>query len=41
VGKKGAAFDIDAAVRKANKAAAKTVEKAGAQDSIPWRDELE
>jgi ribokinase len=40
VGKKGAAFDIDAAVRKANKAAAKTVEKAGAQDSIPWRDEL-
>ncbi|KAL2255736.1 hypothetical protein VTK26DRAFT_2792 [Humicola hyalothermophila] len=41
VGKKGAEFDIEAAVRKANKAAAKTVERAGAQDSIPWRDELE
>ncbi|KAI1818011.1 Ribokinase-like protein [Poronia punctata] len=34
------AFDIEAAVRKANRAAAKTVEKMGAQDSIPWRDEL-
>ncbi|KAI1175347.1 Ribokinase-like protein [Nemania sp. FL0916] len=33
-------FDIHAAVRKANRAAAKTVEKLGAQDSIPWRDEL-
>ncbi|KAI1165072.1 Ribokinase-like protein [Nemania serpens] len=33
-------FDIEAAVRKANRAAAKTVEKLGAQDSIPWRDEL-
>lgn len=41
VAKKGAGFDIEAAVRKANKAAAKTVERAGAQDSIPWRDELE
>ncbi|GAB1318690.1 Putative ribokinase [Madurella fahalii] len=41
VGKKGGEFDIEAAVRKANKAAAKTVERAGAQDSIPWRDELE
>ncbi|KAL2130442.1 hypothetical protein VTI74DRAFT_6388 [Chaetomium olivicolor] len=41
VGKKGEEFDIAAAVRKANKAAAKTVERAGAQDSIPWRDELE
>ncbi|KAL2171693.1 hypothetical protein VTG60DRAFT_1989 [Thermothelomyces hinnuleus] len=39
--KGGEVFDIEAAVRKANKAAAKTVEKAGAQDSIPWRDELE
>ena len=28
------------AVGKANKAAAKTVERLGAQDSIPWRDEL-
>lgn len=36
----GKPFDIAAAVRKANKAAAKTVEKLGAQDSIPWCDEL-
>ncbi|KAK4100897.1 Ribokinase-like protein [Parathielavia hyrcaniae] len=41
VGKKGDAFDIEAAVKRANKAAAKTVERAGAQDSIPWRDEVE
>ncbi|KAK3687488.1 Ribokinase-like protein [Podospora appendiculata] len=34
------AFDIEAAVRKANRASARTVERAGAQDSIPWRDEL-
>ncbi|KAH6635602.1 Ribokinase-like protein [Chaetomium sp. MPI-SDFR-AT-0129] len=34
-------FDIEVAVRRANRAAAKTVERAGAQDSIPWRDELE
>ncbi|KAI0871656.1 ribokinase [Hypoxylon argillaceum] len=33
-------FDIEAAVRRANRAAARTVEKLGAQDSIPWRDEL-
>ncbi|KAI1342313.1 Ribokinase-like protein [Xylariaceae sp. FL0016] len=33
-------FDIAAAVKKANRAAAKTVEKLGAQASIPWRDEL-
>ncbi len=37
----GGGFNIEQAVRKANKAAAKTVERAGAQDSIPWRDELE
>ncbi|KAK9422695.1 putative Ribokinase [Seiridium unicorne] len=37
---KGAEPDIAAAVRKSNKAAAKTVEKLGAQVSIPWRDEL-
>lgn len=37
---KGEEFGIESAVRKANKAAAKTVERAGAQDSIPWRDEL-
>ncbi|KAK4112071.1 ribokinase-like protein [Canariomyces notabilis] len=41
VGKKDAEFDIETAVSKANKAAAKTVERVGAQDSIPWRDELE
>lgn len=41
VGRKGEDFDIEAAVGKANRAAAKTVERAGAQDSIPWRDELE
>ncbi|KAI1825320.1 Ribokinase-like protein [Xylaria intraflava] len=33
-------FDIEGAVRRANRAAAKTVESLGAQDSIPWRDEL-
>ncbi|KAI1365491.1 Ribokinase-like protein [Xylaria arbuscula] len=36
----GGKFEIEAAVHKANQAAAKTVEKLGAQDSIPWRDEL-
>lgn len=41
VGRKDGEFDIEGAVRTANKAAAKTVERAGAQDSIPWRDELE
>ncbi|KAH8894572.1 Ribokinase-like protein [Thozetella sp. PMI_491] len=33
-------FDIEKAVRMANKAAARTVEKKGAQESIPWQDEL-
>lgn len=37
--KKGG-FDIEKAVRLANKAASKTVLKKGAQESIPWRDEL-
>lgn len=37
---RGTEFDIATAVSKSNKAAAKTVEKLGAQDSIPWRDEL-
>uniref|UniRef100_L7JLU6 Ribokinase n=1 Tax=Pyricularia oryzae (strain P131) TaxID=1143193 RepID=L7JLU6_PYRO1 len=37
--KAGVDFDAEAAVRTANKAAAKTVERKGAQDSIPWRDE--
>jgi len=32
--------DIEAAMRKASKASAKTVERAGASVSIPWRDEL-
>ncbi|KAK3898449.1 ribokinase [Staphylotrichum tortipilum] len=32
---------IGEAVRRANKAAARTVERKGAQDSIPWRDEVE
>ncbi|KAK3306550.1 Ribokinase-like protein [Chaetomium strumarium] len=41
VGKQQTEIDIEAAVRKANRAAAKTVERAGAQDSIPWREELE
>ena len=32
--------EIGEAVARANRAAAKTVAKRGAQDSIPWRDEL-
>ncbi|KAF4984226.1 hypothetical protein FDECE_17133, partial [Fusarium decemcellulare] len=34
-------FDIEAAVTIANRAAAKTVARKGAQISIPWKDELE
>lgn len=37
---RGEPFDIEAAVRRANRAAARTVERLGAQVSIPWRDEL-
>ncbi|KAK4166063.1 Ribokinase-like protein [Cladorrhinum sp. PSN259] len=37
----GKDFDIEKAVRKANKTSAITVQRAGAQDSIPWRDEVE
>ncbi|CAK7219746.1 Putative ribokinase [Sporothrix curviconia] len=37
----GTAFDCAAAVRKSNRAAAVTVQRKGAQDSIPWRDEVE
>lgn len=37
---KGGQFGIEDAVRRANKAAARTVERKGAQHSIPWRDEL-
>ncbi|KAI1769499.1 Ribokinase-like protein [Hypoxylon sp. FL1150] len=33
-------FDIAMAVKEANRAAAKTVERLGAQDSIPWLEEL-
>jgi ribokinase len=40
VGATGEAFDIEAAVVAANKAAAKTVARKGAQISIPWKDEL-
>lgn len=36
----GTPFDLEAAVKWANVAASKTVEKEGAQDSIPWLDEL-
>ncbi|KAG5926630.1 hypothetical protein E4U42_003110 [Claviceps africana] len=35
------AFDIDAAVRAANKASSITVSRKGAQISIPWMDELQ
>ncbi|KAF9881829.1 ribokinase [Colletotrichum karsti] len=37
----GKTFDIAQSIRRANHAAAKTVERKGAQTSIPWRDELQ
>jgi ribokinase len=40
VAARGGKFAIDEAIRSANRAAAKTVERMGAQISIPWRDEL-
>ena len=40
VGADGVEFDIEAAVRRATKAAKITVERPGAQASIPWRDEI-
>ncbi|KAI3402192.1 hypothetical protein diail_121 [Diaporthe ilicicola] len=40
VGSRGGAFDLEAAVRKANKAGAITVQRKGAAASIPWRDEV-
>lgn len=39
-GGKTGGLSVEEAVRTANKAAARTVERKGAQDSIPWRDEL-
>ncbi|KAI4619032.1 hypothetical protein J4E83_005984 [Alternaria metachromatica] len=37
---RGADFDLDAAIAHANRAASMTVQKAGAQSSIPWADEV-
>ncbi|MCJ1224217.1 hypothetical protein MMC12_000861 [Toensbergia leucococca] len=34
------AFDVSRAVKLANRAAAKTVERSGAQAAIPWKDEI-
>jgi ribokinase len=39
-GTKDASFDIDAAIEYANRAASQTVQKKGAQSSIPWVDEV-
>ncbi|KAA8618274.1 RbsK Sugar kinase ribokinase family [Pyrenophora tritici-repentis] len=36
----GADFDLDAAIAHANRAASMTVQKAGAQSSIPWANEV-
>ncbi|KAF2871341.1 Ribokinase-like protein [Massariosphaeria phaeospora] len=36
----GASFDVDAAITYANRAASMTVQKKGAQSSIPWADEV-
>ncbi|KAJ4339309.1 putative ribokinase [Ascochyta clinopodiicola] len=37
---RGSDFDLDAAIAHANRAASMTVQKAGAQSSIPWADEV-
>lgn len=37
---RGSKFDLDAAIAHANRAASMTVQKAGAQSSIPWADEV-
>lgn len=37
---RGADFDLDTAIAHANRAASMTVQKAGAQSSIPWADEV-
>ena len=36
----GADFDLGAAISYANRAASMTVQKKGAQSSIPWVDEV-
>lgn len=38
---RGADFDLDAAITYANRAASMTVQKAGAQSSIPWANEVQ
>jgi ribokinase len=37
---RGADFDLGVAIAHANRAASMTVQKAGAQSSIPWADEV-
>jgi ribokinase len=37
---RGADFDLGVAISHANRAASMTVQKAGAQSSIPWADEV-
>ena len=37
---RGSTFDLDAAIAHANRAASMTVQKKGAQSSIPWADEV-
>jgi ribokinase len=37
---RGVEFDLHEAISHANHAASMTVQKAGAQSSIPWADEL-
>lgn len=39
-GSQSAPFDLDQAIEHANRAASMTVQKAGAQSSIPWADEV-
>lgn len=38
--RQGESFDIDAAIDLCNRAASMTVQKNGAQSSIPWADEV-
>lgn len=39
--KKRGQWDIEAAVKHACKASARTIERVGAQESIPWFDEID